>query len=103
MLGKMLIGDASLKVHQWPCEALPRAAGDSADLGVKTFLNFLALISISIAVMNLLPIPVLDGGHLLYYIAELIRGGPLPDVVMHYGQRIGMGLLGHTHGDCLYK
>ncbi len=93
LLGKMLIGDASLKSISGPV-SIAEAAGDSADLGVKTFLNFLALISISIAVMNLLPIPVLDGGHLLYYIAELIRGGPLPDVVMHYGQRIGMGLLG---------
>lgn len=93
MLLKMLTGDASLKSISGPV-SIAEAAGDSADLGVKTFLNFLALISISIAVMNLLPIPVLDGGHLLYYIAELIRGGPLPDAVMQYGQRIGMGLLG---------
>lgn len=93
MLGKMLVGEASLKTISGPV-SIAEAAGDSADLGIKTFLNFLALISISIAVMNLLPIPVLDGGHLLYYIAELIRGSPLPDVVMQYGQRIGMGLLG---------
>jgi regulator of sigma E protease len=93
MLGKILTGDASLQSISGPV-SIAQAAGDSADLGIKTFLHFLALISISIAVMNLLPIPVLDGGHLLYYIAELIRGAPLPDAVMQYGQRIGMGLLG---------
>ena len=62
-------------------------------MGLASYLAFLALISVSIAVLNLLPIPVLDGGHLMYYMFEIIRGSPLSDKVMILGQKIGLSLL----------
>lgn len=93
MIGKMLTGQASLKAISGPV-SIADAAGETAGLGLKPYIGFIALLSISIAVMNLLPIPVLDGGHLLYHMAELIRGEPLPDKVLEIGQRLGLGLLG---------
>ncbi|MFD0913026.1 RIP metalloprotease RseP [Methylophilus luteus] len=92
MIGKMLTGQASLKAISGPV-SIADAAGETAGLGLKPYIGFIALLSISIAVMNLLPIPVLDGGHLLYHMAELIRGEPLPDRVLEIGQRLGLGLL----------
>lgn len=68
-------------------------AGQSAQMGMVAYLGFLALVSISLGVLNLLPIPVLDGGHLMYYIIEMIRGAPLSERVMEIGHQIGMGLL----------
>ena len=62
-------------------------------MGLVSYLAFLALISISIAVLNLLPIPVLDGGHLMYYLIEIVRGTPLSDKMMLLGQKIGLTLL----------
>lgn len=93
MIAKMVTGQASLKAISGPV-SIADAAGETAGLGIKPYVGFIALLSISIAVMNLLPIPVLDGGHLLYHMAELIRGEPLPDKVLEIGQRIGLGLLG---------
>jgi len=93
MLGKMITGQASLKAISGPV-SIADAAGESAGMGLKPYIGFIALLSISIAVMNLLPIPVLDGGHLLYHMAELIRGEPLPDKVLAIGQRLGLGILG---------
>lgn len=93
MLGKMVTGQASLKAISGPV-SIADAAGESADMGIKPYIGFIALLSISIAVMNLLPIPVLDGGHLLYHMAELIRGEPLPERVLAIGQRLGLGILG---------
>lgn len=93
MIGKMLTGQASLKAISGPV-SIADAAGETAGLGLKPYIGFIALLSISIAVMNLLPIPVLDGGHLLYHMAELIRGEPLPDKVLEIGQRLGLGMLG---------
>lgn len=93
MIGKMLTGQASLKSISGPV-SIADAAGETAGLGLKPYIGFIALLSISIAVMNLLPIPVLDGGHLLYHMAELIRGEPLPDKVLEIGQRLGLALLG---------
>lgn len=93
MLGKMLVGQASLKAISGPV-SIADAAGETASLGIKPYIGFIALLSISIGVMNLLPIPVLDGGHLLYHMAELIRGKPLPDRVLEIGQRLGLGILG---------
>ena len=69
-------------------------AGKSAKAGIETYINFIAMISISIGVLNLLPIPILDGGHLLYYVAEVIRGKPLSEHLMELGQRAGLALLG---------
>ena len=93
MLGKMLMGKVSVKSLSGPV-SIATYAGESANLGIKPFLEFLALVSISIGVLNLLPIPVLDGGHLMYYIVEIFKGSPVSDNIMLVGQKIGFGLLG---------
>ena len=93
MLGKMLTGQVSLKGISGPV-TIATYAGESANLGLKTFLGFLALVSISIGVLNLLPIPVLDGGHLMYYMLEIIKGSPVSEKTMLVGQKIGFVLLG---------
>ena len=93
MMGKMLTGQVSIKGISGPV-TIATYAGESANLGIKTFLEFLALVSISIGVLNLLPIPVLDGGHLMYYIIELIKGSPVSENTMLLGQKIGFALLG---------
>lgn len=91
-LGRMITGGVSTKAIGGPLQ-IAAAAGDSAQLGLVPFLGFLALISVSLGVLNLLPIPVLDGGHLLYYTFELIRGRPLPDRLIAAGTRVGIALL----------
>jgi regulator of sigma E protease len=92
MLGKMLMGEISLKNLSGPI-TIADYAGQSAQQGWITYLVFLALISISLGVLNLLPIPLLDGGHLMYYIVEIFKGAPVSEHVMEIGQRVGMGLL----------
>ena len=93
LLGRMAIGQLSWKNISGPV-TIADYAGQSAQLGATHYLRFLALISISLGVLNLLPIPILDGGHLLYYLAEVIKGGPLSERVMEYGQQVGFTLLG---------
>ena len=93
MLGKMLTGQVSVKSLSGPV-TIATYAGESANMGIKPFLEFLALVSISIGVLNLLPIPVLDGGHLMYYIIEIFKGSPVSERAMLAGQKIGFGLLG---------
>ncbi|ADJ29123.1 RIP metalloprotease RseP [Nitrosococcus watsonii] len=94
MLGKMLMGEVSTKSISGPI-TIAQYAGYSAQIGFVPFLNFLAVVSISLAVLNLLPVPVLDGGHLLYYLIELIRGKPLSEMAQAVGQQIGiMALIG---------
>jgi regulator of sigma E protease len=93
MLGKMVTGEVSLSSISGPV-TIATYAGESANLGLKTFLGFLALVSISIGVLNLLPIPVLDGGHLMYYIVEIIKGSPVSEQVLLIGQKIGFIVLG---------
>jgi regulator of sigma E protease len=92
MLGKMAIGEVSLKNLSGPI-TIADYAGQSAKLGWIPYITFLALISISLGVLNLLPIPLLDGGHLMYYIVEVFKGSPVSDYTMEIGQRVGMGLL----------
>lgn len=92
MIGRMLLGEISVKNVSGPV-TIADYAGQSARLGLDHYLRFLALISISLGVLNLLPIPVLDGGHLMYYLAEVIKGGPLSERVMEIGQQIGLTLL----------
>ncbi|MFM8467544.1 MAG: RIP metalloprotease RseP [Oxalobacteraceae bacterium] len=92
MLGKMLTGEASLKNITGPL-TIADYAGQTARIGLISFLSFMAFISISLGVMNLLPIPVLDGGHLLYYSLELFSGRPVPERVGHIAQRAGLGIL----------
>ena len=93
LLGKMLTGQLSLKGISGPV-TIAKFAGDSASLGFGVFVGFLAFVSISIGVLNLLPIPVLDGGHLMYYMAEIVKGSPVSDKTLLVGQKIGFGLLG---------
>jgi regulator of sigma E protease len=93
MLIKMLIGQVSWQGVSGPV-TIASYAGQSAAMGIKVFIGFLALISISIGVLNLLPIPVLDGGHLMYYMLEILTGKPVPESVMAMGQKIGLTLLG---------
>lgn len=93
LMGKLVTGQLSLKNLSGPV-TIASAAGESADRGFKPYIAFLAFISISIGVMNLLPIPVLDGGHFMYYIAELLTGKPVPESILIIGQKIGLLLLG---------
>lgn len=102
MLGNMLIGQVSWKGISGPV-TIANYAGQSAHIGIKAFLSFLALISISLGVLNLLPIPVLDGGHLLYYTVEIFKGSPVSEQVMEIGQRVGMALLGLLMACALYN
>ncbi|SFC44270.1 RIP metalloprotease RseP [Massilia yuzhufengensis] len=92
MIGKMVTGEASWKNVTGPI-TIADYAGQTARIGLATYLQFIAFISISLGVMNLLPIPVLDGGHLLYYSLEVLTGRPLPARIGEYAQRLGVGLL----------
>ena len=92
MLGKMLIGEVSWKHLSGPV-TIADYAGQSAQIGWLAYLTFLALISISLGVLNLLPIPLLDGGHLMYYLVEIIKGSPVSEYAMELGQRVGLALL----------
>jgi len=92
MLGKMLVGDVSLKNLSGPI-TIADYAGQSAQAGPVTYLLYLALISISLGVLNLLPIPLLDGGHLMYYLIEVFKGRPLSERTMEIGQHVGLALL----------
>ncbi|MTV38411.1 RIP metalloprotease RseP [Duganella radicis] len=92
MIGKMITGEASLKNVTGPI-TIADYAGQTARMGAASYLSFIAFISISLGVMNLLPIPVLDGGHLLYYSLEVLTGRSVPERVGEIAQRLGMGLL----------
>jgi len=92
MIGRMLIGTASVENLSGPI-SIAKYAGQTASFGLIPFLKFLAFVSISLGVMNLLPIPMLDGGHLLFYIIEGIRGKALSEKVMQMSMRIGMSVL----------
>lgn len=92
MMGRMLSGDVSWKNLSGPV-TIADYAGQSAMLGWLPYLNFLALISISLGVLNLLPVPVLDGGQLMYYMAEILKGSPVSERVMQIGQQVGLALL----------
>ncbi|MEW5888050.1 MAG: RIP metalloprotease RseP [Pseudomonadota bacterium] len=91
-LGRMVTGEISWRNLSGPV-TIADYAGQSAKLGLAHYLKFLALISISLGVLNLLPIPLLDGGHLMYYIVEIVKGGPVSERVMEIGQQIGLALL----------
>ncbi|HUK04377.1 MAG TPA: RIP metalloprotease RseP [Burkholderiales bacterium] len=92
MLGKMLVGEVSWKHLSGPV-TIADYAGQSAQMGWLAYATFLALISISLGVLNLLPIPLLDGGHLMYYLVEIIKGSPVSERAMELGQRVGLALL----------
>lgn len=92
MMGKMLVGEVSWKNLSGPV-TIADYAGQSARLGLDYYLKFMALVSISLGVLNLLPIPVLDGGHLLYHMIEVVRRRPLSERSMEVAQQVGMSLL----------
>ncbi len=92
MMGKMLIGEASLKNLSGPL-TIADVAGKSASLGLVQYLIFLALISVSLGVLNLLPLPVLDGGHLMYYLWEAVTGKAVSEVWLERLQRGGVAVL----------
>ena len=102
MLGNMVLGQISWKGMSGPV-TIASYAGQSASMGIKTFIGFLALISISIGVLNLLPIPVLDGGHFMYYVVEIFTGKPVSEAVVIVGQRIGVFILGSMMILALYN
>lgn len=92
MIGKMIVGQVSWKNITGPI-TIADYAGQSAKIGLVSYLSFIAFISISLGVMNLLPIPVLDGGHLLYYSLEILTGKPVSERFGQIAQRAGLGIL----------
>ena len=92
MIGRMITGEVSWRNISGPV-TIADYAGQSAKLGLDYYLKFLALVSISLGVLNLLPIPILDGGHLLYYLVEIIKRGPVSERTMEIGQQIGLAFL----------
>ena len=102
MLGKMIVGEVSWRNLSGPV-TIADYAGKTARLGLTYYLNFIALVSISLGVLNLLPIPMLDGGHLLYYLAEILRGKPVSDKVMEIGTRLGIAIVMTTMLLALYN
>jgi regulator of sigma E protease len=102
MLGKMIVGEVSLRNLSGPI-TIADYAGQTAQSGWISYLLFLALISISLGVLNLLPIPLLDGGHLMYYMVEIFKGSPVSDYAMEVGQRIGIALLFTLMAFALYN
>ncbi|TXF13667.1 RIP metalloprotease RseP [Pelomicrobium methylotrophicum] len=92
MLGRMIIGEVSWRNVSGPL-TIADYAGQSAQMGWMSYVNFIALVSVSLGILNLLPIPVLDGGHLMYYIVEIFKGRPVSEKAMELGQQVGMALL----------
>lgn len=102
MLGRMLVGRASLDNLSGPL-TIAQFAGQAASAGAMAFFSLLALVSLSLGVLNLLPVPVLDGGHLLYYLIELVKGSPLSEAVQNFGQRVGLAVLVLLMGLALFN
>jgi regulator of sigma E protease len=91
-LWKMVLGQASVENLSGPI-SIARYAGQSAAIGLAAFLGFLGIVSVSLGVLNLLPVPVLDGGHLMFYLLEWVKGSPISDAAQFMGQKIGIALL----------
>jgi regulator of sigma E protease len=91
-IGKLLVGDLSAKNLSGPI-TIAQVAGDSGKSGVDNFIRFVAMFSIMLGVMNLLPVPVLDGGHLMYYVIEVIKGSPVSDRIQVIGYKVGLALV----------
>lgn len=89
MMGKMLIGKTSVDNLSGPI-SIAQYAGQSASMGLVAFMKFMALLSVSLGILNLLPIPVLDGGHLLFFIIEGIKGSPVSEKIQSFFQQVGM-------------
>ena len=91
-IGKLVVGDLSPKNLSGPI-TIAKVAGDSAKSGFDNFIRFIAILSIMLGVMNLLPIPVLDGGHIVYYLIEMVKGSPVSDAVQIVGYKVGFFML----------
>lgn len=101
MLGRMVIGEASVENLGGPI-TIAQTAGRTASIGLTYFIKFLALVSISLGILNLLPIPVLDGGHLLFFLLEAIKGSPLSEQAHLWGMKVGIALLVALMGLAFY-
>ena len=101
-LYRMVRGDVSVKNISGPIQ-IAQVAGYTASIGLVYFLSFIAIMSVSLGVLNLLPVPVLDGGHLLYYVVELVKGSPLSDRAQMMGQQVGLTLLIALMGLAFYN
>jgi regulator of sigma E protease len=102
MLWRMVLGDVSIKNVSGPIQ-IAQVAGFSAQIGVVSFLAFMAVVSVSLGVLNLLPVPLLDGGHLLYYAVEVVKGSPLSERALEAGQRLGLTFLVALMGLAFYN
>ena len=102
MVSKMLSGQASTK-NLSGVIGIAQVANAAAQMGLDRFLEFLGLVSLSLAIINLLPIPILDGGHLLYYLIELVKGSPVSERTMIAGQYVGIALLFTLMGLAFYN
>ena len=102
VIAKMITGTASVKNLSGPL-SIAQYAGESAGFGVVAFLTFLAIVSVSLGVLNLLPIPLLDGGHLMYYLSELVTGRPVSESTQIIGQHLGLALLLGLMGIAIYN
>ena len=92
MMGRMLIGQASVENLSGPI-SIAQYAGQSAEMGAAAFIKFMALVSVSLGVLNLLPVPVLDGGHLLFFALEAVKGRPVSEKIQNFFQQVGIALL----------
>lgn len=102
MIGKLIGGIVSLDNLSGPI-SIAKGAGSSADYGLVYFLGFLALISVNLGIINLFPLPVLDGGHLVYFLIEAVTGKPVPEKIQEVGFRIGAAILMLLMGIALFN
>lgn len=102
MLGKLLTGIVSVDNLSGPI-SIAKGAGATAEFGLVYFLGFMALVSVNLGIINLLPLPVLDGGHLLFYVIEAVTGRPVPEKIQEIGFRIGAALLMMLMGLALFN
>lgn len=101
-LRQMIVGRASVENLSGPL-SIAQFAGESAKLGLSRFLEFIGLVSVSLAVLNLLPVPMLDGGHLVFYLIEFLTRRPVPEALQIYGQQVGLFLLLGLMGLAIYN
>lgn len=102
LMGRLVTGEVSLKNISGPV-TIARFSGEAAKSGLTYFIGFLAIISVSLGILNLLPIPMLDGGHLLFYIVEMIKGSPVSQRVEELGMRVGLTAIGSLMVLALYN